>query len=153
MEYNPPLSDNEQNIPSEREILEDRRRKKEIALTRLKTIYLYSEEETSEKDFIIEREKIVNEITEIEARLAELHKEEHDDLISNEVFIQKASYFIMVRNLLDDRYIDYEKYIRKIDPIIPRNFLTTNNKKIEIDGGRVVSITFKNNITHRFIYH
>lgn len=153
MEYNPPLSDNEQNIPSEREILEDRRRKKEIALTRLKTIYLYGEEETSEKDFIIEREKIVNEITEIEARLAELHKEEHDDLISNEVFIQKASYFIMVRNLLDDRYIDYEKYIRKIDPIIPRNFLTTIIQKIEISNGRVVSITFKNNMTHRFIYH
>lgn len=153
MEYNPPLSDNEQNIPSEREILEDRRRKKEIALTRLKTIYLYGEEETSEKDFIVEREKIVNEITEIEARLAELHKEEHDDLISNEVFIQKASYFIMVRNLLDDRYIDYEKYIRKIDPIIPRNFLTTIIQKIEISNGRVVSITFKNNMTHRFIYH
>ena len=56
----------------EREILEDRRRKAETAMNRLKSLYLYGDEEPSQAEFIIEREKIAKELTEIEARLAEL---------------------------------------------------------------------------------
>ena len=31
-------------------------------------------------------------------------------------FIRKASYYIMAEKLVEDRYLDYEKYIRAIDP-------------------------------------
>lgn len=153
MEYRPSVVFNEQpNSVSEREILEDRRRKKETALNRLKALYLYGDEETPEKDFIIEREKIMSEITEIEARLSELQREEVDGPVSSAEFIQKAAYFIMVEKLLDDRYVDYEKYIRRIDPSVPRNFLQNIIEEIEIDDGRVVSISFKNGMTHKFSY-
>lgn len=153
MEYRPSVVFNEQpNSVSEREILEDRRRKKETALNRLKALYLYGDEETPEKDFIIEREKIMSEITEIEARLSELQREEVDGPVSSAEFIQKAAYFIMVEKLLDDRYVDYEKYIRRIDPSVPRNFLQNIIEQIEIDDGRVVSISFKNGMTHKFSY-
>lgn len=153
MEYRPSVVFNEQpNSISEREILEDRRRKKETALNRLKALYLYGDEETPEKDFIIEREKIMSEITEIEARLSELQREEVDGPVSSTEFIQKAAYFIMVEKLLDDRYVDYEKYIRRIDPSVPRNFLQNIIEQIEIDDGRVVSISFKNGMTHKFSY-
>lgn len=153
MEYRPSVVFNEQpNSVSEREILEDRRRKKETALNRLKALYLYGDEETPEKDFIIEREKIMSEITEIEARLSELQREEVDGPVSSTEFIQKAAYFIMVEKLLDDRYVDYEKYIRRIDPSVPRNFLQNIIEQIEIDDGRVVSISFKNGMTHNFSY-
>lgn len=153
MEYRPSVVFNEQpNSVSEREILEDRRRKKETALNRLKALYLYGDEETSEKDFIIEREKIMSELTEIEARLSELQREEVDGPVSSAEFIQKAAYFIMVEKLLDDRYVDYEKYIRRIDPSVPRNFLQNIIEQIEIDDGKVVSISFKNGMTHKFFY-
>ena len=153
MEYRPSVVFNEQpNSVSEREILEDRRRKKETALNRLKALYLYGDEETSEKDFIIEREKIMSELTEIEARLSELQREEVDGPVSSAEFIQKAAYFIMVEKLLDDRYVDYEKYIRRIDPSVPRNFLQNIIEQIEIDDGKVVSISFKNGMTHKFSY-
>lgn len=153
MEYRPSVVFNEQpNSVSEREILEDRRRKKETALNRLKALYLYGDEETPEKDFIIEREKIMSEITEIEARLSVLQREEVDGPVSSAEFIQKAAYFIMVEKLLDDRYVDYEKYIRRIDPSVPRNFLQNIIEEIEIDDGRVVSISFKNGMTHKFSY-
>lgn len=153
MEYRPSVVFNEQpNSVSEREILEDRRRKKETALNRLKALYLYGDEETSEKDFIIEREKIMSELTEIEARLSELQREEVDGPVSSTEFIQKAAYFIMVEKLLDDRYVDYEKYIRRIDPSVPRNFLQNIIEQIEIDDGRVISISFKNGMTHKFSY-
>lgn len=153
MEYRPSVVFNEQpNSVSEREILEDRRRKKETALNRLKALYLYGDEETPEKDFIIEREKIMSELTEIEARLSELQREEADGPVSSTEFIQKAAYFIMVEKLLDDRYVDYEKYIRRIDSSVPRNFLQNIIEQIEIDDGRVVSISFKNGMTHKFSY-
>lgn len=153
MEYRPSVVFNEQtNSVSEREILEDRRRKKETALNRLKALYLYGDEETSEKDFIIEREKIMSDLTEIESRLSELQREEIDGPVSSTEFIQKAAYFIMVEKLLDDRYVDYERYIRRIDPSVPRNFLQNIIEQIEIDDGRVVSISFKNGMTHKFSY-
>lgn len=66
--------------------------------------------------------------------------------------IKKASYFIMAEKLINSRYVDYESYIRKIDPSVPRNFLLTIIGQIEIDDGRVVSIAFKNGMTHRFLY-
>ena len=153
MEYRPPTAFSEEsNQINEREILEDRRRKKETALNRLRTLYLYGDEETSEKDYIIEREKIMRELTVIEARLAELQRQESSVAVSSEEFIQKASYFIMVEKLLDDRYVDYEKYIRKIDPMIPRDFLNNIIQQIVVTDGRVTSISFKNGMTHQFVY-
>ena len=153
MEYRPAVVFSDQpNQVSEREILEERRRKKETALNRLKALYLYGDEETSEKDFIIEREKIMGELTEIEARLAELQRQEPSAPVTSDEFIKKASYFIMVEKLLDDRYVDYEKYIRQIDPSVPRNFLNNIINQIEVTDGRVRSISFKNGMTHRFLY-
>lgn len=153
MEYRPPTAFGEEsNQINEREILEDRRRKKETALNRLRSLYLYGDEETSEKDYIIEREKIMRELTAIEARLAELQRQESSAAVSSEEFIQKASYFIMVEKLLDDRYVDYEKYIRKIDPMIPRDFLNNIIQQIVVTDGRVTSISFKNGMTHQFVY-
>lgn len=153
VEYRPAIIANDQASPlTEREILEDRRRKKETALNRLKALYLYGDEETPEKDFIIEREKILGELTEIEARLAELQRQGSDGPLSGNDFIQKASYFIMVEKLLDDRYVDYEKYIRQINPSVPRNFLNNIISQIVVNDGRVISISFKNGMTHNFIY-
>lgn len=62
------------------------------------------------------------------------------------------SYYIMASKLIEDRYIDYEKYIRAIDPSIPRSFLQQIIDHIVVNDGRVTSITFKNGSTHTFTY-
>lgn len=54
--------------------------------------------------------------------------------------------------LHEDRYIDYEKYIRAIDPSIPHSFLQQIIDHIVLNDGRVTSITFKNGSTHTFTY-
>ena len=56
------------------------------------------------------------------------------------------------RRLLNDRYVEYEKYIRKIDPSIPRSFLLNIVVSIEATDGKVTAITFKNGVTYRFSY-
>ncbi len=62
------------------------------------------------------------------------------------------SYYIMANKLIEDRYIDYEKYIRAIDPSIPHSFLQQIIDHIVVNDGRVTSITFKNGATHTFTY-
>ena len=67
-------------------------------------------------------------------------------------FSHSGEYFIMVQNLLDDRTVDYEKYIRQIDPMVPKSFLRSIISKITVDDGKVSSIEFKNGIIHTFSY-
>ncbi len=152
MEYRPPrvLEKSAASI-SEREVLQTRKRKHEIALNRLKTLYLYGDSEMAEKDFIIEQKRIMDQINEIDEALHSM-KDEDDGPLADDEFIEKASYFIMVQKLLDDRTVDYEKYIRRIDPMVPRAFLRSVISKITVEDGRVASIEFKNGMIHTFSY-
>ena len=154
MEFKPvtikPLSEDSQ--VDERQILEERRRKDENALNRLKSLYLYGDDNLPEKDYILERQRIIDDMNRIDSRLSEIVKDSANDLSLDSSLLEQASYFIMVDQLLSDRYVDYEKYIRSIDPSIPRSFLHSVISKIEVADGRVTSIHFKNGLTNRFIY-
>lgn len=58
----------------------------------------------------------------------------------------------MYEQLVQDSYIDYEEYIRAIDPAVPKSFLISIIDHIDVDDGRGTAIAFKNGITHRFTY-
>lgn len=152
IEYRPPrVLDESGSTVSEKEALQVRKRKHEIALNRLKTLYLYGDSQMAEKDFIIEQKRILDQIAEVDKALASMKDDENGPLADDE-FIEKASYFIMVQKLLDDRTVDYEKYIRRIDPMVPRAFLRSVISKITVTDGRVTAIEFKNGMTHTFSY-
>ena len=152
MEYRPPrVLEKSGNSVSEKEVLQTRKRKHEIALNRLKTLYLYGDSEMAEKDFIIEQKRIMDQINEIDEALRSM-KDDDDGPLADDEFIEKASYFIMVQKLLDDRTVDYEKYIRRIDPMVPRAFLRSVISRIFVEDGRVSSIEFKNGMVHTFSY-
>ena len=153
MEYAPPATDAESSsVVDEISFLQDRRRKCEAAIHRLQALYFYGEEALAEKDYIIHKKKMTDDLSSIDARLAELHAEGADSSIASDEFLKKASYFVMVENLLNERYVDYEKYIRNIDPSIARNFITSIISRISVENNKVKSITFKNGLTHKFIY-
>ncbi len=152
MEYRPPrVLNGSSDAISEKEVLLTRKRKHELALNRLKSLYLYGDSSMPEKDFIIEQKRIKDQIDEIDEAIHSI-KDDRDGSLADDEFIEKASYFIMVQKLLDDRIVDYEKYIRKIDPMVPRAFLRSIIKKITVTGGRVSSIEFKNGSIHTFYY-
>jgi len=136
----------------ERARLEAKRRKAEIALNRLKSLYLYGDEQIPEKDFIIERKRITDELEETEAKLKKLSPKSAKRLEDDEGFLDKASYLIMVDKLLDSRVSDCTDYIRSLDRSIPRDFVRNAVEKITVLDGRVVAIQFKNGITHKFQY-
>lgn len=136
----------------ERQVLEERKRKYETALGRLKSLYLNEDEETPEKDYLIERQKITDALEEIDQRLAEIREQSGVGPVPDGEFLEKAGYFIMILKLLEDRYVDYEKYIRKIDPGIPRAFILNIIKDIVVSNDKVRSITFKIEMQHTFNY-
>ena len=105
---------------SERDLLLSEKRRLERALNRLKTIYLYGDDEMASKD--------------------------------DEAFMQKASQFILTQQLLDKRYVNYERFIRKIDPKIVKDFLNETVSNFCIKDGLTTSILLKNGIELRFSY-
>lgn len=152
LEYEPPqtypLQDDSE---TEYSLLQNRKQKAERALNRLQTLYLYSDEPLPEKDYIISRTQLVEELQQIEGRLKKFDIAESNNAKVNDEFLAKASYFIMVEKLLDAD-IDYEEYIQSADLEIPRNFVLATIENIIVSDGNVQSIVFKNGITHNFIY-
>ena len=140
---------NEVIFRSERDILEQQLRKEETALKRLNTVYLYGDSEMPEKDYIAERDKITENIEKLKNRIEKINKDSHPD---DAAFIEKASYFLMQKQLLGTEPIDFEKFMLVIDEQVLRSFIRSIIKEIVITSGKVTSVKFHNNITISFAY-
>jgi hypothetical protein len=125
---------------------------KECALVRLKTLYLYNNEEMSERDYVISKKEITDRLDFINKRLEELNTLEHSlESMNDKEFIELSSYFIVTQNLIN-RKVPFKSLINKIDEQTLKNFLRNIIKCVLIKDGRVISITFNNESTHKFIY-
>lgn len=132
--------------------LRARKRKLETALSRLNALYLYDDEAMPEKDFILERSKIEKQLAETDKNIGEMAATGLSSSEASSDFLKKASYYIMANKLVEDSFIDYENFIRVVDPSVIRDFLLNIIDHIEADDGRVASITFKSGIAHHFQY-
>ncbi len=137
----------------ERDLLAAEKRKKERALSRLKSLYLYNDEAISERDYLLEKKSLEDAIKKIDKRLEEIERSssKHFSLTDDE-FMAKASIFIMTHQLQNKRFIEFDKLIKKIDPQIIKEFVNSVVQKIVIKNGRVTSIRFKNGLEHKFLY-
>lgn len=145
LDYSPP---DQKNLSSSISSLTEQKRKYENALNRLKSLYLYSDSPLSEKDYIIEQQSIKNKLASIESQISSSISTD----ITDSNMISTASYNLMANAFLHQKYIDYEKYIRALDPTVIKRFLNTIISSITITNGKVDSITMKNGITHSFTY-
>ncbi len=137
----------------ERDLLLSEKRRVERALNRLQSLFLYGEEAIPEKDYLVERKRLIDSLEDIDARLDELEVQEAASLtLSDEEFMVKASYFILTQQLQDKRYVDYEKFIRKIDPQIVKDFMGSIVQNFCIKNGLTTSVLFKNGLEVRFSY-
>lgn len=137
----------------ERDLLLADKRRLERALKRLNAIYLYGDEEIPGKDFILDRKSITDSLQQIDDRLKELDAAAVFDVsLSDDEFMEKASQFILTQQLLNKRSVNYEKFIRKIDPRIVKDFLNETVSNFCIKDGLTTSVLFKNGIELRFCY-
>lgn len=146
-------TDEEKAAADERDLLASEKRKKERALARLKSLYLYGDEAISERDFLVEKKSLTDSLEMIDKRLEEIERNSSSHFtLTDDEFMAKASMFIMSHQLQNKRFIEFDKLIRKIDPQIIKEFVGSVVKKIVIKDGRVVSIRFKNGLEHKFLY-
>lgn len=153
--YTSPAVENAKSNVSfeEQDLLVSEKRKKERALARLKSLYLYSDDAISEKDFLVEQKQLIDAIENIDKRLEEIERSSSSHFsITDEEFISKASYFIMSQQLTEKRHINFDTFIRNADPQIIKEFVNSIIQKIVILDGRVIQIRFKNGVEHKFLY-
>lgn len=139
---------------NERDILASEKRKKERALARLKSLYLFDDEAIPEREFILQQKKLMDDIAVIDSRLDEIDSHSSTSFsMSDKEFMEKASWFIMSNDLSNKRFVNFATMIRKTDSLIVKNFLSSIVKKIVIYDGKILSIRFKNGIEHKFLYN
>lgn len=140
-------------LANEHDLLSSEKRKKERALSRLKSLYLYNDDSISEKEYLLEKKTLVDAIESIDRRLDEIERDSSKQFtLSDDEFMSKASMFIMKNQLQGKRYIEFDKLIRKIDSRIIKEFINSVIQKIVIKNGKVMSIRFKNGLKHKFLY-
>ena len=152
LEYVPASVSSDDDEQSKSEALHDRRRKLDTAEKRLTSLYLYSDDAMDEETYIIQKQRILDEISEIDSALAELHPEGSAFDVSDYRFLDEASYFILVQQLLNSPYVDYEHFIRNIDPTIAKSFIRSVLSFVDVDDGKIIRMIFQNGITLNFIY-
>lgn len=152
VEYRPSIINTDSGGNNEAEIIEEQLRKKNNALKRLKTLFLYDDSLSSEEEFIRERNKISEEIKNLTERLISLKGENFSDTELPDSAMEKASYFIMADKILSSNNFDYEKYSRSLDLSILQNFIRSVISEIIVKNGKVETIVFKNGLEQKFIY-
>lgn len=132
--------------------LTEQKIKLETAEKRLRKIYLYENSGMTEEEYLAEKTTITENLGSCIAEIEKLKQDNQFLLASEDGFMEKASYFLIIQKLLDPKYTDFEKLIQKVDATIAKGFIASIIKEIVVTDGTVTKITFKNNIVHTFIY-
>lgn len=139
-------------IDPELKRLRAEKRKTERAIDRLMSLYLYSENSISEKDFVIRKQALDDYLKEITENLGMIDRGNGIETISDENFIKRASYFIMNKELADKDYIYFKKLAMDMDAEILKEFFHEIIDSVIIDGGQIKEIIFRNGLSHTFYY-
>lgn len=140
-------------VPADPEIASVRRQieKEERALRRLQDLYLYSEHSMSEKDYIVQRTRITNIIQELRVKLG-MMRSDPDSGLSDEEFVRQASHLLIAKELKGRDYIYYKNLARDVSPDVLKAYMDVILDSVRTSDGHVSAITFKNGLTHRFVY-
>lgn len=139
-------------VNSELSRLRNEKVKLERALDRLTNLYLYADDAMSDKEFILQKAKLTDAIDEINATIGFATSEEAEQSVTDHVFIQRASEFIIAQRLTNRNYIHYKRLALSVDSEVLKTFVQSIIENITMYSGRVQQITFKNGLSHTFVY-
>lgn len=137
---------------SELSRLRNEKQRLERALDRLTNLYLYSDEAMSESEYIIQKAKLTNTLDEINDQIGFASSDGWQQSISDEIFMQRASQFIITQKLTDRKYINYKRLAISVDAGTLQSFVRSIFDSIIMDTGKVKQIIFKNGLSHTFIF-
>ena len=125
--------------------------KKQTALERLRNLYLL-DDSISEKDFILRRQELMDELDSLQEQAESLNSDYLAPGVDDQEFLSKASQFILAQKLSGRNSISFRRLAAEIDPVVIRDFVLAVIDRITINWGLVSNITFKNGMSHTFIY-
>ena len=128
------------------------KQKIERAIERLTSLYLYSEASMSESEFVIQKSTLTNKLDEINAAIGFTNADDWEQSVSDDIFIQRASEFLIAQKLSGRKYINYKRLAMSVDHTVLQTFLRSIIDSIVIDCGYIKQIIFKNGLTHIFIF-
>ena len=135
----------------ELENLNTEKTKIERAAERLQNLYLYSDDSISQKDYIIQREKLMSQLAEVNEQIGMVMSNADEKDVSDEEFVHAASKFILTQKLEGRTYIYYKRLATTVSREVLRSFVMSIIENITIYDGRVQTIVFKNGLSHTFI--
>lgn len=144
--------DEKKQIQSELSKLRKEKQRIERALERLTNLYLYSEDVMSEKEYVIEKSKLVESLESINEQIGMMNPESWNQSVSDEIFVQRASEFIIAQNLSGRSYINYKRLAMSVDAEVLKTFIQGIIDNISVMDGRIQSIVFKNGLSHSFTF-
>lgn len=131
----------------EEQLLKEQYRKNDVALNRLRTLFLYGDESLTNEDYVAERTQIIDAQAKIEQRLAELKTKE----IRSEHIEKTKSYMLMSNLLTTGNNVDYIRVIRAMDKTVAKDFLNAVIDTIIAKDGKIIEIKFKSGIRCHFV--
>lgn len=87
----------------------------------------YSENAIAEKEYVIERTKLVEKLDDLNDEIGIMQTDEWQEALSDETFIAKASEFIIAQKLSDRAYINFRRLASTVDAGVPAFVLYQHN--------------------------
>lgn len=132
--------------------LKERKKKCEASLRRLQSLYLYGSGGIAEKDYLVERKRILDELEELDGLLQDASGGDEPLMeMPTQDDRAKASYILMVDRLLSGKEPDVGMLLRRMDPAVPKAFLNRIIGHIDVLDGHVERIVFKSGLSMKFI--
>lgn len=135
----------------ELENLNTEKTKIERAVERLQSLYLYSDDSISQKDYIMQREKLMSQLEDINDQIGIVMANADQKDVSDAEFVQAASQFILTQKLEGRNYIYYKRLATTVSREVLRSFVMSIIENITMYDGKVQTIVFKNGLAHTFI--
>ena len=140
------------NLDPELRKLRADKRKTERALARLDHIYLYSNKQMSDKEYLVKKNDLMTDLKELDKSIGLLTSESWAQSLSDDDFLEQASSFIISQRLQEREYIYFQGLAESTDPAVLRALFVSIIDSVRMRNGLVETLTFKNGISHTFTY-
>ena len=140
------------NLDPELRKLRADKRKTERALARLDHIYLYSNKQMSDKEYLVKKNDLMTDLKELDKSIGLLTSESWAQSLSDDDFLEQASSFIISQRLQEREYIYFQGLAESTAPAVLRAFFVSIIDSVRMRNGVVETLTFKNGISHTFTY-
>lgn len=124
---------------------------KERALKRLTDIYLYSDESMSVEEYMASKRKLKAELEAIEKDIEEAATSKQGS--SEQDFLALAKQFILLKKISScTADFSFKSLYTTIGRSTLKQFFNEILTSVDVENDKIKSITFKNGVTHTFVY-